>query len=555
MFGAIRKQTFSNLVMIGVAAGLSAVMLVLSLALPLVISLMSLCALACAVRLYGHAKSWQTSLAWALTGAVLMLSLRHDPTPLSYGGFFPALSLTVTLLFLLAANNLPLPDLRFQWKLLASSWAVLTLGFWLAVTYVDNWRLLFCLGLAAGVLVLFVLKWKFTLPPALILTVNTLILLLIGLPLADALTRPDLHLPARPDLRLRLYSYDVARKNPTAFGHWWYYFVREWSKPKHELFVKTRNALVPYRLRPGSEGTMFESRIHVNKLGFRGPEIKADKGRAYRIVALGESTTFGHTMYSDDVPWPRLLERMLTNRFGNTHPIQVINAGIPGYDLKMNLYRLRQTILALKPDLIISYHGYNGFHWLLPNLPRVSAPPPPAYRERPVKLLADAEYRFKVLSYRRRVRDNIASPATPAGDFQKNAYLQGYRELVDLTRSNHVHLVLANYSMAVNSGSDLDVIAFYRAGFPDVLNYIRANEMHSRIVSTVADANSNVTYVDTHPALDGQYDNFIDLVHFTQPGREAMAETIFEAIVPVLENDLDDGSRKASAEPHPIQPG
>lgn len=92
--------------------------------------------------------------------------------------------------------------------------------------------------------------------------------------------------------------------------------------------------------------------------------------------------------------------------------------------------------------------------------------------------------------------------------------------------------------MAVNEKSDLDVIAFYRAGFPDVINQIKANELHSRLVARLTTDNPDVYFVDTHPALDGLHENFIDLVHFTQPGRQLMAETMFSTIRPVLEKDL-----------------
>jgi lysophospholipase L1-like esterase len=296
------------------------------------------------------------------------------------------------------------------------------------------------------------------------------------------------------------------------------------------------NSAAPFRLRPGTEGMMFESRIRINRLGFRGPEIPREKGNAYRIVTLGESTTFGHTMYEDDVPWPRVLERMITNNLRPQRPVQVINAGIPSYTLDLNLKRLHQRILALRPDMIISYHGYNGFNWLMPALPSVTDKAPPAYETRPLKLLGDAEYRLKVMAYRReRAAQRRSVAPVPLFD---NEYARGYRELIELARTNNIRLVLANYSMAVNATSDLDVIAFYRSAFPEVFMQIQANELHSRIVETLAEQNTSVIFADTHPSLDGQYEKFIDLVHFTQPGRNDMAAAMFEAIKPVLQDQL-----------------
>ena len=73
-------------------------------------------------------------------------------------------------------------------------------------------------------------------------------------------------------------------------------------------------------------------------------------------------------------------------------PVEVINAGVPGRTLPQNIYRLREEIFGYEPDMLISYHGYNGFSLLDAAIPPASGPPPPQYRPRPSKLLADAEY-------------------------------------------------------------------------------------------------------------------------------------------------------------------
>ncbi|MGO8677876.1 MAG: hypothetical protein ACLQVX_18660 [Limisphaerales bacterium] len=44
--------------------------------------------------------------------------------------------------------------------------------------------------------------------------------------------------------------------------------------------------------------------------------------------------------------------------------------------------------------------------------------------------------------------------------------------------------------------------------------------------------------MDTHPGLDGLHEKFIELVHFTEEGRQQMAETMFAAIRDILDEDL-----------------
>jgi len=267
----------------------------------------------------------------------------------------------------------------------------------------------------------------------------------------------------------------------------------------------------------------------------------AEPGNLYRIVALGESTTFGFTLNADDRPWPELLEDMIRTRLHPPCQVEVINAGLPSHNLIHNLYRLPGQILPLQPNLIISYHGMNGFKMLDAAIAPPQGKRPPAYQARPLKLLGDAEYRIKLLFYKRRRHPGTA-PAPPPSDPMKTAYAAAYRQLVEIAQTNHIRLVLANYSMAVNAASPPEVVEFYRSR-GDILRGIKANETHTRIVTEIAAQHPEVCFVDTHPHLDGEYHQFIDPVHLTQEGRQQMAETFFAALKPLL---VEEFSRRAA---------
>ncbi len=66
----------------------------------------------------------------------------------------------------------------------------------------------------------------FHLSVPLIRAVNTLILLLVGLPLTDLVVRCADSLRAYLETRKQYYLYDAAKKNPAAFGRWWNYYHR-----------------------------------------------------------------------------------------------------------------------------------------------------------------------------------------------------------------------------------------------------------------------------------------------------------------------------------------
>jgi lysophospholipase L1-like esterase len=302
------------------------------------------------------------------------------------------------------------------------------------------------------------------------------------------------------------------------------------ADPKSEL---------PFRLRPNSHTVMMRCPISVNSLGFRGPEIAAAKDGAYRIVALGESTTFGMTLQPEDKPWPEVLEQIIRQRLKTRRPVQVINAGVPAYGIRDNLSRLPGEILPLQPDMIISYHGANGFRLISSAVLPASGPAPPVYRERPVKLAAEAEHRLRMLLFQYRARRRYVKAEPTAANPLATRYAAAYRQLIECARTNGIRLALANFSMAVNQASDPRVVDFYQGGGSRAAyGFMEANAVHSVIVSQLAAEHPEVCFIDTHPHLDGEHEKFIDLIHFTGEGERQLAENIFEGIREKLLQDI-----------------
>jgi hypothetical protein len=165
---------------------------------------------------------------------------------------------------------------------------------------------------------------------------------------------------------------------------------------------------------------------------------------------------------------------------------------------------------------------------------------PPVYKHRPLKLLADCEYRLKVMNAVSREEALLATRASSFSDPLQTRYAEAYRQLIGFTQTNKIQLVLADYSMAANESTPRRIVNFYRSRFPAIVWWIKANEVHSMIVRRLAAQHPGVVFVDTHPNLDGDHDKFIDLMHFTQAGRQQLAETMFASIEDLLERDLAD---------------
>lgn len=409
---------------------------------------------------------------------------------------------------------------------------------WLGWAYAQNLPGQFYFGLVLAVAALVGCRVWFRPGGLAIQGLNSLMLVCLALPLADLLVGSPKSPPKGDEVAGVDYSFEAAKGDPHRFNAWRKRFLTQCSRVETDCFEPDPNRVLPYRMRPNSQSGFFQSRFRINSRGFRGQELARNKGNTYRIVALGESTTFGIGLTADYRPWPELLEEMIRERLKPSRPVEVVNAGIIRFNLEDTLHRLGPEILPLAPDLLISYHGWNGFHFFSAALPPVFGKHLPIYKPRPIRLLAECEYRLKMLASKRRLMTKSALNPPPVSDLMATPYARAYEQLVQISQTNNLRLVLANYSMAVNAQSPAEVVDFYREAFPALYWQIQANQMHSRLVEEVARRNSSICLVDTHPHLDGRHELFIDPMHFTQEGDRLMAETMFEGIRKILQEDL-----------------
>jgi lysophospholipase L1-like esterase len=101
------------------------------------------------------------------------------------------------------------------------------------------------------------------------------------------------------------------------------------------------------------------TRYNSNSFGFRGQEFTREKQEGvYRIIAIGDSCTFGVGVSNDEHTYPVLLEKKLNREIKN-RKFEVINAGIPGYLCLQSLISFLTELVDYKPDMIIVYTGWN----------------------------------------------------------------------------------------------------------------------------------------------------------------------------------------------------
>jgi peptidoglycan/LPS O-acetylase OafA/YrhL len=367
---------------------------------------------------------------------------------------------------------------------------------------------------------------------------RALVLFALALPVADALYRSSTGVPVAGSVANPTYSFRAARENPAAFAMWWFYYLNEWIRDdgiRGAIEKPDPQGKLPFVLIPNSSGRMFDTVIRINSAGFRGPEIAADKGDRFRIVALGESQTFGPTLHDGERPWPELLQELFASRAACNRPIEVINAGTEAYTLADNLERTRRDVLPLKPDLILSTHGMNGL--LALGLRQEAEPNEPGPRPRASALIGRASLTIE-RALRKWRSGAVAHPAPPAlsdAALLASRYAEAYRRLIALGRANGVDVVLATSSLAVDGASPGEVKNFYGEVFKPIDDIIAANAAHNRMVRLLG-REQDVPVVEAIASLDGDWDDdlYLDIVHFTERGNELAALKMFEALAPIL---------------------
>jgi lysophospholipase L1-like esterase len=108
----------------------------------------------------------------------------------------------------------------------------------------------------------------------------------------------------------------------------------------------------PYYLFRPDEDYLWENiPVHINSHGFRTEEAAPSKpDGVYRILTIGDSVTFGWEVQQEET-YGKQLEHLLNN--SEAQPIEVINAGVPGWSLEASRNFLLDQGFDYQPDAVI----------------------------------------------------------------------------------------------------------------------------------------------------------------------------------------------------------
>jgi hypothetical protein len=117
-------------------------------------------------------------------------------------------------------------------------------------------------------------------------------------------------------------------------------------EPDREIgFVLKPNTIIKFR----------QNRIKTNEFGFRIPrEIKFEKKKGlFRIVMLGDSVVFGYNTADEHTISSRIEKYIKKYNIPGANRTEVLNFGVPGYNMTQYLAVLKKYALKYEPDLII----------------------------------------------------------------------------------------------------------------------------------------------------------------------------------------------------------
>lgn len=271
--------------------------------------------------------------------------------------------------------------------------------------------------------------------------------------------------------------------------------------------------------------------LSTNSLGLRGPEISKVKPEGtIRIAILGGSSVYGF-LVNDGEEAARILEENFRAR---GRAVEVINAGVPGYNLFRSLVRFQEIVAKLEPDIVVLYAGYNDVTYLTSEDPSTERwlrrPGIPAWER-----CLGHTVTYGLLRYRLGRRGPSFLGIATSGDKMTKSGQTRFR-------SNLEAIALE----VEDVGARLVVCTQVTAAHPDIAEDLKSQlgqtEAELRIAIDMFDwirqelrrfaATSGVDFIDVASEIPPTATYLGDMIHLTKSGEEELARVLLEHLLP-----------------------
>jgi lysophospholipase L1-like esterase len=179
--------------------------------------------------------------------------------------------------------------------------------------------------------------------------------------------RPALWLPSRAETALALASLGLTLFALEAGARLWLaYLATPDQRDRYSLYTSLDAQAFAWQPHPYLSyypaPNYTKGLTHHNSLSYRNDEFPLAKPEGvYRIVVLGGSSTYDVSIEDNRRTFAAQLEALLREAYGDGR-VEVVNAGVPGYNSWEMLVNLEFRVLDLDPDLVIISEGTNDVH-------------------------------------------------------------------------------------------------------------------------------------------------------------------------------------------------
>jgi lysophospholipase L1-like esterase len=285
-----------------------------------------------------------------------------------------------------------------------------------------------------------------------------------------------------------------------------------------------------------------------NDLGMRGNDVKIQKADGiFRIVCMGESTTYSTGIDDDKKTYPSRLEYHLSSLFPQGK-FEVLNFGVGGYTTAENLLNYHFRIRPLKPDLIVYYFTHNDVHPR--RFPKISAD----YREYSKSWFEKTStkglgFGREVTGYVRRYEE-IKGAASNIRTNGPETFSNNMRSLVSLVESWGTALLFvlppyfdidnAKFPEYESGRSSLREADWGRFGVYQHRNEIMKICRESE--AKIYDLQQDLPYPEVKVRGPGEHPLYLDMVHYNEKGCDLMGKHVANAVVSLFRDKFLNGA-------------
>ncbi len=248
-----------------------------------------------------------------------------------------------------------------------------------------------------------------------------------------------------------------------------------------------------FRNRPGLRARYQGVEVAINALGLRDDPVATRSSGGIRILALGDSVTYGWGVAAEDRYTERLEARLAGPGGG---PVDVVNTGVGGYNTEQEAAFLARHVDALEPDLVTLLYVDNDVEINEGRYdPRAAASPwgkDPVYA---IRLVLSRSWVFRLAEHAARYRR--AAPAAPdraAPGWQRS--MTALSDIATRLRKRDVPFIVFLYGMGRDARTDAlheDLEARSRSeafAYTDLRGAFAGRERR-RLMNSVVDAHPN----------------------------------------------------------------